>query len=68
MVGQSIRDENKQKDISNPTRFGGLAINASHLVEKSREIHLRGEITTNDLKTKLIMQGQTLPINYHRPA
>ena len=56
IVGQSISDENTVSEISNPTRYGGLAISDSHLVEKSRELYLRGQITTNDLKTKLIAQ------------
>ena len=50
LVGQYIRDENVMSEIANPTRFGGLAINASNLVEESRELFLRGEVTTNDLK------------------
>ena len=34
LVGQCIRDENVMSEIANPTRFGGLAINASNLVEE----------------------------------
>ena len=62
LVGQYIRDKNVMNEIANPIRFGGLAINASNLMEESRELFLRGVITTNDLKTKLIMQDPTLRI------
>ena len=62
IVGQSNRAENTLKAISNPARFGGLGIKASHLVKESREIYIRREITASDLKTKLINQENTLLI------
>ena len=62
IVGQSITDESLPCEISNLSIYGGLAINASRMVEKSRELYLRGQITTNDLKTKLIAQNHVPPI------
>ena len=62
MVGQTIGDKKTLKEISNLTRFGRLVINASHLVEESRELYQRGEITTNDMKIQISTRHQTLPI------
>ena len=62
LVRQSIKDENTLSEMSNPTSYGGLAINASHLVEESGKLYLRGNITINDLKMKLIAQDRKLQI------
>ena len=64
MLGQAIADEGTYTQISNPIRFGGLAINTTRLAEETKEIFDRGNVTTNDLKEKLVNQDQSLPAKY----
>ena len=62
LVGQAIMGVNTNEQISNPTRYGGLAINTCRLVEETEELFRRGEVTTCELKLKLKSQDQTLPM------
>ena len=49
-----IIDENKWKEISLPTRHGGLGINVSNLAEDSNTQYRKCEAVTEDLKNKLL--------------
>lgn len=62
LVGQAIVGRNTLEQVSNPTRYGGLAIAAINLMEETREMFSRGEVTSGDLKSKLINQDHALPI------
>ena len=62
LVGQAIVGVNTHQQISNPTRYGGLAINTCRLSEETKEPFKRGELTTCDIKLKLKSQDQTLPM------
>ena len=66
LVGQTILDNRIHDQISNPTRYGGLAINTNRLAEESKELFMRGETTTSDLEHKLITQDQSLPARQFR--
>ena len=54
LLGKEIVDERTYKQISNPIRFGGMAINTTRLAEETKEIFDRGNITTYVLKEELI--------------
>ena len=55
LVGQAIVlvGVNTHQQISNPTRYGGLAINTCRLVEETEELFRRGEVTTCEIIMKL---------------
>ena len=60
LVGQAIVGANIHQQISNPTRYGGLAINTCSLVEDTEELFRRKEMATSELKLKLKAQDKTL--------
>ena len=62
LVGQAIVGRNTLEQVANPTRYGGLAIAALNPKEETHELFARGEITSKDLKSKLIKHEQTLPL------
>ena len=62
LFGQAIVGANTHHQISNPTRYGGLAINTCRLIEETEELFRRGEMTSSELKLKLKTQDQTLPM------
>ena len=49
------------QQISNPTRFGGLAINTCRWAEESKELFARCEETSKELKRKLVSNDNSLP-------
>ena len=57
-------NENKWKEISLPTRHGGLGINVSSLNEDSNTQYRKCEVVTEDLKSKLLNQDYTLPMKH----
>ena len=61
LVGQTIVDEKIHEQVSNPTRFGGLAINTKWLEEETRELHARCVESTKELKQILMSNENTIP-------
>ena len=56
--------KNKGKEISLPTRHGGLVIKVSNLTEDANTQYRMCEVVTEDLKNKLINQDYILPKKY----
>lgn len=61
LVGQKIPNEKTLQQISNPTRYGGLAINTCRWAEETKELFERCEETSKELKQKLISNDNALP-------
>ena len=54
LYDNKILNQNKWKEISLPTRHGGLGINVSSLIEDSNTQYRKCEVVTQDLKNKLL--------------
>lgn len=64
LFDNKILNQNKWKEISLPTRHGGLGINVSSLTEDSNIQYRKCEVVTEDLKSKLLNQDYTLPMKH----
>ena len=62
MMGKKIFRENKCKEISLPTRHGGMGINVRNLQEESDEQRRKCILTTQDLTNKLLRQDPKIPL------
>ncbi len=51
-AGQEILGANIHQQISNPTRYEGLAINTCRIIGETEELFRRSEMTTSVLKLK----------------